>query len=42
MKKIQNYFCVDVHTEMNDRDMVPGEKRLVEATLDVVDGDGNP
>ena len=42
MKKIKNYLCTDVRAEMNDRDMVPGEKRLVEATLDVVDGDGCP
>lgn len=42
MKKIQNYLCVDVRTEMNDRDMVPGEKRLVEAMLDVEDSEGNP
>lgn len=41
-RKIQNYLCVDVRTEMDDRNMVPGEKRLVEATLDVVDGEGCP
>lgn len=42
MKKIQNYLCVDVRTEMNDRDMQPGEKRMVEATLDVKNDGGFP
>lgn len=42
MKKIQNYLCVDVRTEMNERDMMPGEKRLVEATLDVTNDGGFP
>lgn len=42
MKKIQNYLCVDVRTEMNDRDMRPGEKRIVEATMDVKSDGGFP
>lgn len=40
--KTQNYLCVDVRTEMIDRDMKVGEQRKVWATLDPIDNYGDP
>jgi len=40
-RKIQNYLCVDVRTEMENENMKQGEKRLVYATLDQPRSDGD-